>query len=120
MLPFSKHGCYVCWVTILTSVPMVSILLTDWTLMPTLGSFAATLYCSLVSFLPSPISCWLQHWRMHEETMFCFGPHGFVWYNKDSTIIGSPEALYRVVAVHMIFYLLSRYRGDEGNCMLTW
>jgi len=50
MLPFSKHCCYVCWVTILTSVPMMSILLTDWTLMPTLGSFAATLYCSLVSF----------------------------------------------------------------------
>jgi len=56
---------------------------------------------------------------MHEETMFCFGPHGFVWYSRDSTIIGSPEALYGVVAVHMIFYLLSMYRGDEGNCMLT-
>jgi len=41
---------------------------------------------------------------MHEETIFCFGPHGFVWYSRDSTIIGSPEALYRVVAGAIFFF----------------
>jgi hypothetical protein len=88
--------------------------------MPILGSFVATLDCSLLSFFAFSYQPLTSTMGMHEETTFCFGSHGFVYYSMDCINIGSPEAVYRVVAVHMIFYLLSSYRGDKGNCTLTW
>jgi hypothetical protein len=50
MLPVSKECRFAFWVTMLTSVSMMPILLIYWTLMPTLGSFAITICCSLVTF----------------------------------------------------------------------
>jgi hypothetical protein len=77
-VPLCKHSCNICWITIFAVMLVVTIILTNGTLVLSFSTCASSLSAWLVSLCLPPLLLTLED-GIHEEAMTRVVPLGFVW-----------------------------------------